>query len=196
MDEAAKAGADDVARASTMLRDLQRGDGSALQNPWGDAGNDENPSKVWNDVPLPEPNRASAESRPGVGDPREGLGAADIGIGAGGGDRTSATVVADEPTVDGGLNEAVVRRILWHNAGLARSCYQKALEDRPGLSGRVVLELAIGPAGAVTTVTIRQGMDPEVDACVRRAMKRMQFPARDGGGVVRVGYPLVFRTAR
>lgn len=77
-----------------------------------------------------------------------------------------------------------------------RYCYEKELSKNPKLKGRVVVSFVIQPSGNTTSVSIRTTSmkNAAVESCLLRQVKRMVFPKPAGGGIVRVNYPLVFRT--
>ena len=56
--------------------------------------------------------------------------------------------------------------------------------------GIVKVRVLVGPDGAPTTVTVMQGVDPPVDACVAAAIQQARFPPTDQGGAF--SYPFVF----
>ena len=70
-------------------------------------------------------------------------------------------------------------------------CYGKALAKKPGLSGKVVLQLAIKPSGAVEGSTIEESTlhDAEAERCIAAAARKWRFPA-GAGGVVRHTFTL------
>lgn len=97
-------------------------------------------------------------------------------------------------TVTGGLAQEVIRRTIQRNIGQVRFCYEQALNANPNLAGRVTVRFVISPSGAVQTAVASSSTvaDPRVGVCVAQAMRRLSFPAPDGGGVVSVTYPFMF----
>ena len=71
-----------------------------------------------------------------------------------------------------------------------RYCYESALQRNPTVHGRVSASFVIDATGAVTTATATGLGDATAESCVANAMRRWAFPAPDGGGVVRVTYPI------
>jgi outer membrane biosynthesis protein TonB len=96
---------------------------------------------------------------------------------AGSGDRTSASLMA------------VVHRY----AGGIKYCYDRSLETRPDIAGRIVLLITVAPTGAVSRVqTVANTVkDPELEACVLGQVKAWKFPA-SAGTPVTFRCPLVF----
>lgn len=73
------------------------------------------------------------------------------------------------------------------------ACYQRALKRDPDLLGSVSLEIAIGPAGRVSSTKVSADtlQDREVTECLRREASTWRFKqARN----VRIVYPFLFRT--
>jgi TonB family protein len=121
-------------------------------------------------------------------------------IGAGRGFRglgraTSGPVVAGSSTVKGSLPKEVIRRIVRSRINSIRYCYEKQLSQQPDLQGRIAIKFVIAADGKVTTADVMHGMQEHVDACVQKVVKSMRFPKPDGGGVVTVQYPFIFKAA-
>ncbi len=98
--------------------------------------------------------------------------------------------------VGGRIPPEVIQRIVRQNYGRFRACYESALRTDPNLQGRVAVSFAIGRDGTVRAA--HGGGDlPHggVISCVAGAFMGLTFPQPDGGGVVRVTYPIVFSPA-
>lgn len=116
------------------------------------------------------------------------------GSGAGGGQTKGRVAAATATTSGSGLAQEVIARVVRGSLGQMTSCYEKAMTKSPTLQGKVAVKFTIDGKGAVlsaapgdTNIT-----DAEMVTCVVAAVKRMSFPAPDGGGVVVVTYPFVF----
>jgi hypothetical protein len=83
-------------------------------------------------------------------------------------------------TVTGKLDTAIVRRSLRMKQAHVQYCYEKALQTRPDLHGKVTVELTIAPTGAVTTAPVK-GMTDEVNGCITQALASMQLPKPPDG---------------
>jgi biopolymer transport protein ExbD len=101
------------------------------------------------------------------------------------------SVSIGQPTVEGDLDKAIIRRYIKRNMQRLEYCYEKRLEVKPDLEGTVQTQFFIGPEGRVTTSTAT-GVDSEVANCVAGVIKDIEFPKPKGGGGVRVNYPLTF----
>jgi TonB family protein len=123
------------------------------------------------------------------------------GYGSGLGRRQRVTgipyIQEGQPTVRGSLDTNIIRRVIRAHVAEVRACYERQLRVNPGLSGRVTLQLVIGPQGDVVNVQ-RQSTtmsSPPLDACLIATARRWRFPAPAGGGAVMVTYPFTFQPA-
>lgn len=89
------------------------------------------------------------------------------------------------------LSAEAIRRVVVRNLGQVRRCYETALAEVPTAEGRVAVRWVIGGEGAVlaSTVTDNGTGSAGLGECVANAVRRWQFPAPEGGGVVTVNYP-------
>jgi TonB family protein len=73
-----------------------------------------------------------------------------------------------------------------------RFCYEKQLNARPDLQGRVTIKFMIAPTGEVRAAAVDSSDlgDPKVEQCIASALRRWVFPAPEGGVVV-VSYPFL-----
>ncbi len=123
------------------------------------------------------------------------------GYGVGGGrggmrGRTAAvpTVSIGQPSANGDLDKAIIRRYIKRNIQKITYCYEKQLLAKPGLAGTVSTQFFITPNGTVASSS-GAGVDPEVASCVADVIKGIEFPKPKGGGGVQVNYPFTFRPA-
>lgn len=77
------------------------------------------------------------------------------------------------------------------------ACYATALVRRPGLRGRVVVEVAVGGDGRPRAVAVRENLRaaPEVGACVAEVAGRTTYAPTSTGEIVVVPYRAVFEPA-
>jgi len=123
------------------------------------------------------------------------------GYGVGGGrggmrGRSAAvpTVSIGQPSAQGDLDKAIIRRYIKRNIQKIQYCYEKELLAKPGLSGTVATQFFITPNGNVASAS-GSGVDPNVASCVASVIKAIEFPKPKGGGGVQVNYPFTFRPA-
>ena len=95
----------------------------------------------------------------------------------------------------GDLDKNIIRRYIRRKLPRIRHCYEKQLLVKPSLSGTVVTQFQISPAGMVQGATAKGIGDGEVEGCVAEAIKSIQFPKPKGGGYVNVRYPFTFQPA-
>jgi len=75
-----------------------------------------------------------------------------------------------------------------------RDCYEKAIDERPGAEGKVVLEFDIGVDGRATAVRVKDA-GPKIThiaPCLSERLKSWQFPAPLSNEIVTVAYPFFF----
>jgi len=117
------------------------------------------------------------------------------GSGAGRGlrDRAAAgpLVRASPPTITGLLSPEAIRRVVLRNLGQLAHCHEQGLAQNPNASGRVTVRFVIGATGTVADAGVAASSypNPGVGQCFANAVRRWQFPAPEGGGVVTVSYP-------
>jgi hypothetical protein len=98
-----------------------------------------------------------------------------------------------EMNASGGLEREIVRRVVRRNEAQVRYCYERALQGDPDLAGRVELKFLIAPTGAVQSAAVqRTEVGREVGECIAGAVRRMSFPAPEGG-IVAVSYSWTFQ---
>lgn len=105
--------------------------------------------------------------------------------------------VPGEVHVKGGIDKEIVRRVVREHLAEVRFCYERELQRRADLGGRVVSQFLISGKGQVVSAAIASSTmnDAAVESCISQAVRRWSFPAPEGGGVVMVSYPFVLRSA-
>jgi TonB family protein len=100
--------------------------------------------------------------------------------------------------VKGGIiDKEIVRRIVRRHINEVRYCYEQGLTRHPGLGGRIVVQFMISGKGQVLSSVMQSTTisDVAVQSCVVQAVRRWEFPAPSGGGLVQVSYPFQFQPA-
>jgi tetratricopeptide (TPR) repeat protein len=120
------------------------------------------------------------------------------GYGVGGGrggmrGRTAAvpSVAIGQPSVQGELDRAIIRRYIKRNIQKIQYCYEKELLAKPALTGMLTTKFLIAEDGKVPSVEAT-GVDPTVASCVAAVIKSIEFP-RPRTAQVQVIYPFAFR---
>ena len=98
--------------------------------------------------------------------------------------------------VQGQLSRAEISRVVNRSMPAIQGCYERALMQKPGLSGRVLFDWTVATSGAVSGARVRSSSlgDAGVEDCIMRIIRGWRFAAPDGGAVD-VTYPFVFRSA-
>jgi TonB family protein len=99
--------------------------------------------------------------------------------------------------IAGALPKETIKRVIGRHLNEVKFCYHKALARDPSLGGKVVVRFVISPTGTVQTAAVDSSTmaDPEVESCVVRSVRRWRFPQPEGGGIVVVTYPFLFRSS-
>jgi Ca-activated chloride channel family protein len=110
--------------------------------------------------------------------------------------RTAAvpSIVLAQPTVQGDLDKAIIRRYIKRSIQKLSYCYEKELLGHPKLAGTIDTKFVIDENGRVAS-SEASGVDPTVSSCVAAVIKDIEFPKAVGGGRVVVNYPFTFKPA-
>jgi len=91
------------------------------------------------------------------------------------------------------LDPAIIRRVLRQHLNEVRYCYERALQQKPTLAGRVTLKFEIGKGGTVTSCSVQQHLnDQAVGDCMCARLRGWRFPAPEGGNTT-VTYTWTFQ---
>ena len=85
----------------------------------------------------------------------------------------------------GKLSKAELNKVFAIHDSAMKKCYERVLKSKPGLMGKVRLELFIRSNGDVGSASVR-GLslkDDSVHSCMERQAKTMKFPEPKGGAV-------------
>lgn len=103
--------------------------------------------------------------------------------------------VAEEATVEGGLDRDEIAAVIQRHLGQIRFCYEQGLQTKPDLSGRVAVKFVIAGSGFVSLANVSNTSlkNKAVEGCVVQRLKSWKFPEPRGGVNVRVTYPFVLK---
>ena len=106
-------------------------------------------------------------------------------------------VVSGHSQVRGALDKEIIRRIIRRHINEVKYCYQKELQAKPDLYGRIIIQFTISPTGQVVMAVVQKSTlnNRNVETCVAKAFRRWLFPKPKGGGIVIVSHPMVLRSA-
>lgn len=120
------------------------------------------------------------------------------GAGGLGGRRAHAPdVVPGTAQVRGSLDKEIIRRVIRRHLNEVKFCYEKELLRNASLYGRVMIQFTISGFGKVVASVVQNSTvnNPTVEQCIAGAVRRWEFPAPQGGGIVMVSYPFVLKSA-
>ncbi len=152
----------------------------------------------------------------GVGRGGGGLGESSIGVGnvgtvgrGGGGksgygrgasrlgERTGKVpkVIPGKPIVSGALDKETIRRVIRRHRNEYKYCYEKQLNVKRDLNGKIIVKFTISGNGSVIAANVEESTmgDSAVENCLVGKIRRWVFPAPKGGGIVVVKYPFIFK---
>jgi len=142
----------------------------------------------------------------GPGDALKGLGAGGLGSGgsgaggrrdSGGGKLSvgSVSAPAGDSVLEGNLSREEIEAVVKANLAKIKACYERQLQAKRGMAGRVKTKFLISPEGRVTSssVTSSELNDRPTENCIANEIRRWKFPLPRGGGEVNVNYPFDFR---
>ncbi len=86
-----------------------------------------------------------------------------------------------------------IRRVVGAKSNAIKYCFEKELQTKPNLSGKIIAQWQVGLDGAVMSASIASSTmnDSTVEGCITRVIKRMRFQKPDGGICI-INYPFVF----
>jgi pSer/pThr/pTyr-binding forkhead associated (FHA) protein/outer membrane biosynthesis protein TonB len=142
-------------------------------------------------------NGTAAVGRPDVqGGNGRGTGQTGYGSGGIGGGRQGVKIRpgGSEESFSGTIDREAIRRVIQANLKAIRACYEKQLNRRPDLFGKLVIEWDIGDAGRVIRAHVKSSelSDPEVGSCVVNHLKTWTFPTPPTNNEVTVSFPFFF----
>ena len=105
-------------------------------------------------------------------------------------------VIGSAHAGEGKLGAQVIRNVVRTHMAQVRICYEKALQAKPNLAGRVTVQWTIEPAGTVTRARVKESTlhDETAEQCIVTAVSGWTF-AKSTGDPVNVTYPFMFQSA-
>lgn len=132
----------------------------------------------------------------------KGRGAGDEGYGQEGGGigqhREGHITTPDEMITAGLLDRSLIDAVVKRSLNRVRHCYQRELNRKPDLAGKISIKFVIASDGTVSRSAVNKSTmgDAGVEACIAERFLTMKFPEPKGGGIVTVNYPFLFAPAR
>jgi outer membrane biosynthesis protein TonB len=112
--------------------------------------------------------------------------------------RASLVVESEEaavqpaPPVPQGEERRAIGDTVRDHSGPVRDCYEKRLQEKPTLQGKLVVRFDIGPNGKVIGASGDGIADRDLIVCVLAAVRKLEFDRPRSGGKLRVAYPFKF----
>jgi metallo-beta-lactamase class B len=109
-----------------------------------------------------------------------------------------ASIFGRDPNValpTGSLDKEIIRGVIRRHIDEVKACYEKEVETKPTLAGRIMVQFTIAATGKVIASVLQHStMDnSRVESCTVQAVRGWEFPKPLGGGIVIVSYPFVLR---
>ncbi len=134
----------------------------------------------------------------GLGTKGSGRGAGGYGtIDLGGRGKDTVRVVPGKTTVVGGLSKDVIAKVIKRHQNEIKFCYEQELQKIPDLAGKVAVQWVIDPAGSVSDASVTESSlgNSNAENCILSRIRRWKFPEPQGGGIVTVTFPWIFKPA-
>lgn len=134
----------------------------------------------------------------GFGGPGFGLKRSTGGLPTGNmGHRGEGPPCCRETKVSDGLTKDVVGKVIKRHFSAIKFCYEKELQQKPELQGKVLVQFVIDATGAVSDASVAETTidDANVETCILSQIRRWKFPEPNGGGVVSITHPWFFKPA-
>ena len=106
-------------------------------------------------------------------------------------------VIPGKPIVSGSLDMETIRRIIRQHQAEYKYCYEKQLNVKRDLAGKISVKFTISGNGSVIAAMVVETTmgDRETETCLVDKIRRWVFPEPKGGGIVIVTYPFVFKAS-
>ena len=134
----------------------------------------------------------------GLGTKGGGRGAGGYGsIDLGGKGKDGTRIIPGKTTVVGGLDKDVIMKVIKRHQNEIKFCYEQELQKSPALGGKVAVAWTIDPTGGVSEANVSESSigNANVESCIVQRIRRWKFPEPQGGGVVNVTFPWIFKAA-
>jgi hypothetical protein len=101
----------------------------------------------------------------------------------------------EEALVEGGLDRDQIAAVIERHKGEVIYCYEKGLQVKAGLSGRVSIRWVINGQGIVNGASVESSSlrSAQVEGCIVSHLRTWRFPKPVGGVNVKVSYPFVLK---
>ncbi|MEO0336811.1 MAG: AgmX/PglI C-terminal domain-containing protein, partial [Pseudomonadota bacterium] len=131
----------------------------------------------------------------GVGTKGKGTGGYGLGTGGiGTKGQVEINVGGQAAEFVGSMDREAIRRVILNNKRAIRSCYERELQRRPNMYGKLVLQWNIEEKGKVTEAKVKSNSlgSNKVASCIISRLRTWRFPEPPPGTIGQVSYPFVF----
>ncbi len=103
--------------------------------------------------------------------------------------------LTQQALVGGGLDMAQVAAVISRHQGQIRYCYEKGLQSKPKLSGRIKMKFTINGRGIISAANVGSSSlkNRAVESCITKKLRSWKFPRPVGNKNVKVTYPFLFK---
>jgi hypothetical protein len=133
----------------------------------------------------------------GLGTKGDGRGSGGSGIELNGRGHDTTRIIPGKTVVVGGLSKEVIAKVIRDHQREIKYCYEAELNKTPDLAGKVAAMFIIGPDGTVQDANVAETTlnNSSAENCMMTRIKRWKFPEPQGGGIVTVTFPWIFKPA-
>lgn len=98
-----------------------------------------------------------------------------------------------DPKVGDFCDKSNIRRVVKAKSNAIKYCFEKELQSKPELSGKLIAQWRVGLDGKVLQPSIASSTmgNKAVEGCVTRVIKRLRFQ-KPKGGICVINYPFLF----
>jgi outer membrane biosynthesis protein TonB len=135
--------------------------------------------------PKPKPEEATRPATGAGGDETKPKAAMMI-------EQDAPSTAEGQPPVPVGEEKAAIGSYIRDQTTEVKRCYERRVEDKPTLAGKLYAIFYIGPNGRVIGATTQGLQDNELSACILKIVRKWEFEKPKSGGKLMVKYPFVF----
>lgn len=103
-------------------------------------------------------------------------------------------ISGSDSSFTGGMDKEGIRRVIREHLPEIRNCYERELQAKPDLYGKLVLEWDIDAHGQVSRTNVKTNSlaNSKVADCLMAHLRNWNFPEPPANVTGRISYPFVF----